>query len=116
MADTPPPDSEERVRVTAGRALRHLIVFQLKLAADAFRDLLLSPLSVVVFIIDALNKPAVEDSLYLRLMLMGRHSDRMINLFDEYTDTGEFRAEGGIHAAPDPGQDDTTESAGKPPQ
>ena len=116
MADTPPPNSEARVRVTAGRALRHLIVFQLKLAADAFRDLLLSPLSVVVFIIDALNKPVVEDSLYLRLMLMGRRSDRMINLFDEYTDTGEFRAESDIHAAPDPGKDDTTESSRRPPQ
>lgn len=115
MADQPPHDSDERVRVTAGRALRHLIVFQIKLAADALRDLLMSPLSVVVFVIDALTKPAVEDSLYLRLMLMGRRSDRVINLFDEYTDTGEFRAAGETPEASDPGRGDRADSPGEPP-
>ena len=84
-------EQAKKVHVTFRRALRHLIIFQVKLAADAFRDLLLSPLSVAVFLIDALTRPPVENSLYLRLMLLGRHSDRVINLFDEYTDTGEFK-------------------------
>lgn len=83
-----PEDS--KAQVTTSQALRHLIVFQLKLAADALRDLLMSPISVLVFIIDVIRKPALEDSLYLRLMLLGRKSDQLINLFDEHKDAGHF--------------------------
>ena len=83
-----PEDST--AKVTGNQALRHLVVFQLKLAADALRDLLLSPISVVVFVLDAIRKPALEDSLYLRLMLLGRQSDRLINLFDEHKDAGHY--------------------------
>jgi hypothetical protein len=83
-----PQDSKEQV--SSGQALRHLMVFQLKLAADAVRDLIMSPVSVMVFIIDVVRKPTLEDSLYLRLMLAGRRSDRTINLFDEYRDAGHF--------------------------
>lgn len=82
--------SQPGARVTRSRALRHVLVFQLKLAADAMRDFLLSPLSIAAFAIDALRKPKVEDSLYLRLMLLGRRSDHMINLFDDHRDSGEF--------------------------
>ena len=83
-----PEDS--KARVTFGPALWHLLVFQLKLGADAFRDLLMSPLSVAVFILDAIRKPALEDSLYLRLMVLGRRSDRYINLLDQHKDKGHF--------------------------
>jgi len=76
--------------VTSSRALRHLLIFQLKLMADAFRDLLLSPVSLFVFFVDAIRKPTLEDSLYLRLMLLGRKSDQIINLFDEHKDAGHF--------------------------
>jgi len=67
-----------------------VLVFQLKLGADAFRDFLLSPLSLVAFVIDAIRRPKVENSLYLRLMLIGRRSDRFINLFDDHRDGGQF--------------------------
>ena len=83
-----PQDSKEQV--SSGQALRHLMVFQLKLAADAARDLIMSPVSVLVFIIDVMRKPTLEDSLYLRLMLIGRRSDRTINLFDEHRDAGHY--------------------------
>ena len=85
-------DEQERPesRVSTATALRHVLVFQLKLAADALRDFLLSPLSIVAFALDVLRKPRVENSLYLRLMLVGRRSDRMINLFDDFRDSGEF--------------------------
>ena len=85
-------DDEARrgAQVTRLGAMRHVLVFQLKLAADALRDFFLSPLSIVAFAIDAVRRPRVEDSLYLRLMLLGRRSDRMINLFDEHRDAGEF--------------------------
>ena len=76
--------------ISARRALRHLVVFQLKLAMDALRDFALSPIGIVVFIIDAIRKPRVEDSLYLRLMRVGRQSDKIINLFDEYSEGGHY--------------------------
>ena len=82
--------NNSKAQVTTPHALRHLIVFQVKLGADALRDLLMSPVSVLVFLIDAIRKPALEDSLYLRLMLVGRKSDRVINLFDEHKDAGNF--------------------------
>ncbi|MEP5322213.1 hypothetical protein [Marinobacter alexandrii] len=83
-----PEDS--KAQVNFGRALKHLMVFQMKLAADAFRDLVMSPLSVLVFFVDWIRKPAVEDSFYVRLMVLGRKSDRYINLFDQYQNKGHF--------------------------
>ena len=64
---------------------RHLLVFQFKLFADAFRDFMFSPLSLAAFLYDAITRPNVRDSLSYKMMLMGRRSDRVINLFDEYT-------------------------------
>ncbi len=87
---------ESKAEVSTGQALRHLLVFQIKLLADAFRDLLLSPISVLVFAVDAIRKPAIEDSLYLRLMLIGRRSDQVINLFDEHKDAGNFTVDKAI--------------------
>ena len=43
-----------------------------------------------MYLIDAVRKPAVEDSLYLRLMVAGRHSDRIINLFDEHSEDDHY--------------------------
>ncbi|QFU77349.1 hypothetical protein EY643_17705 [Halioglobus maricola] len=85
-------------QVTFSKALRHLVVFQLKLGADALRDLLMSPLSILVFLIDAVRKPALEDSLYVQLMLLGRRSDRFINLFDEYEDKGHHTMDEAIES------------------
>ncbi len=87
---------ESKAKVSTGQAFRHLLVFQIKLLADAFRDLVLSPLSVLVFFLDALRKPALEDSLYLKLMLLGRRSDQIINLFDEHKDKGHFTVDEAI--------------------
>jgi hypothetical protein len=77
-------------RITGMTALRHLIRFQIKLAADALRDLVFSPLSIFVFVVDAVRKPALKDSLYLRLMVWGRRTDAAINLFDQYHDAGHY--------------------------
>ncbi len=72
------------------QAFRHLIFFQIKLFVDAFRDLLFSPISLLAFAYDALVRPPVKDSLSYKLTLAGRKTDRMINLFGEYTESGEF--------------------------
>ncbi len=79
-----------KAEVTTSQALRHVLVFQVKLMADALRDFMLSPISVVTFILDVLRKPSLEESYYLKLMLLGRRSDRLINLFDEHKDAGHY--------------------------
>lgn len=72
------------------KALKHLLVFQLKLLVDAVRDVLFSPISLLAFIYDAFVKPPVRDSMSHKMMLLGRRSDRVINLFNEYTSSGEY--------------------------
>ncbi len=79
--ETLPPNK----RLPRHKAVRHILVFQLKLLADAIRDLLFSPISFVAFLFDVVIRPPVKDSLSLRVMQMGRHTDKMINLFGEYT-------------------------------
>ena len=61
----------------------------------------MSPVSVVVFALDALRKPRLEDSLYLKLMLLGRKSDRVINLFDEHKDAGHFTVDQAVEELED---------------
>jgi hypothetical protein len=89
------PENSRAVVTTPG-AMRHLLVFQVKLLADALRDLVLSPVSVLVFIVDAIRKPPLKDSLYLKLMVWGRKSDRVINLFDEQKNAGHFTVDQAI--------------------
>ena len=79
-----------KAEVTTPQAVCHLLVFQVKLMVDAFRDLMMSPISLIVFVLDVIRKPDLEESFYLRLMLLGRKSDRLINLFDEHKDAGHF--------------------------
>ncbi len=83
------PPAEER-RLDRFVALRHVLVFQLKLAADALRDFVLSPLSLAAFALDALRQPPESKSYYLRLMRLGRRSDRMINLFGAQRSDSRF--------------------------
>ena len=80
----------------ATKAFRHVLVFQIKLFADAVRDLFLSPISMVVFLIDAIRRPLLKDSLTLKLMLAGRRSDRIINLFNEHSTSGEFTIDASV--------------------
>lgn len=94
-------DHDPEAVVPVSAALRHLLVFQLKLAADALRDFLLSPLSIAAFILDAFTKPKAKRSLYLRLMKLGRRSDRMINLFDEYHGSGKFTVDHAVDSIED---------------
>jgi|GEM_PF-316379 len=64
--------------------LRQLLVFQIKLYIDAARDLLMSPLSVVVFIIDAVQGNRGEKSLFESLLQFGRRTEKAINLFNQH--------------------------------
>jgi hypothetical protein len=61
--------------------LRDTLVFQVKLTLDAFRDVILSPISMLCVLIDLLNTKTVKKSLFYRLMGFGHRSDRWLNVF-----------------------------------
>ncbi len=71
-------------RMNAMKSLRCLVIFQLKLGADALRDLIMSPVSIIMFLLDLVLAPPEKDSHYEQLMQFGRKTDRWINLFDEH--------------------------------
>ncbi|MGI9286139.1 MAG: hypothetical protein ACR2P1_12185 [Pseudomonadales bacterium] len=75
------------------KSVRQLIVFQIKLTADALRDLLLSPISMGAVLLDFVLRLDEENSLFNRLMHYGVLSDEYINLFGQYhshTDSGNL--------------------------
>lgn len=79
-------------KVTAMKSLRALVMFQFKLFADAIRDLVMSPVSIIMFILDLIMAPAEKDSHYQQLMQFGRKTDRWINLFEEHCEPEESQA------------------------
>ena len=61
--------------------IRQAIVFQLKLSLDALRDILMSPVSIVLLIADIVISNNHQQSYFIRLMRLGKKSDDWINLF-----------------------------------
>jgi len=61
--------------------IRHVIVFQLKLGLDALRDILMSPVSIVLAVTDIMMANNHQQSYFIRLMRLGKKSDDWINLF-----------------------------------
>ncbi len=64
--------------------LRRLLVFQLKLGFDALRDILLSPLSIILTLIDLIEGKTGKDSHFEKLLQFGRKTERRINLFNQH--------------------------------
>ena len=81
----------EQRKVSAMKSLRCLVIFQLKLGADAIRDLVMSPVSIIMFILDLILRPNEKDSNYQQMMRFGRKTDRWINLFEEHYEPEENR-------------------------
>jgi hypothetical protein len=61
--------------------IRQAVVFQLKLGLDALRDILMSPVSIVLVITDIVMANSHQQSYFIRLMRLGEKSDHWINLF-----------------------------------
>lgn len=74
----------EEVKVVERHPLRNLLVFQFKLALDATRDLLLSPISFIVTLVDLIEGKKGSSSYFAKLMQLGRLSDNRINLFGQH--------------------------------
>ena len=60
---------------------RQGIVFQLKLGLDALRDILMSPISIVLVVTDIVMANNHQQSYFIRLMRLGKKTDHWINLF-----------------------------------
>ena len=64
--------------------MKRFLVFQFKLYVDAFRDLVLSALSLFGFTLDVVLMHEPEESLFDKVLGMGRRSERAINLFNQH--------------------------------
>ena len=63
---------------------RKFLVFQLKLYIDAFRDVFLSILSLLAFVLDIILLNQGPDSYFERVLAFGRRTEITINLFNQY--------------------------------
>jgi hypothetical protein len=63
---------------------KKLIIFQVKLALDAVRDLFLSPISFIFALIDIINNKTDEHSYFHKLMFLGGKTDVWLNLFSQH--------------------------------
>jgi hypothetical protein len=63
---------------------RNFLVFQLKLYIDAFRDVFLSILSLLAFVLDIILLNQGPDSYFERVLAFGRRTEATINLFNQY--------------------------------
>lgn len=64
--------------------LRDMCVFQFKLLLDSFRDLLLSPVSIVATFWGVITQPDDPGRYLRRVKHFGKRSDAWINLFGNY--------------------------------
>lgn len=64
--------------------LRRLLIFQLKLYIDAFRDFFLSLLSMAAFVLDVVLQSHGEGSWFESVLKFGRRTEKTINLFEQY--------------------------------
>jgi len=62
-----------------------MFVFQVKLAMDAVRDLLLSPVSIICGLVDIFKGHSLSKSYFHRLMTLGQQSDGWLNLFGKHS-------------------------------
>jgi len=69
--------------VTRWELIRDILVLQVKLAVDALRDLILSPLSLVAGVLDLLTGGQQPGRLFYPLLVAARRTEQLINLFGE---------------------------------
>ncbi|MGB5486502.1 MAG: hypothetical protein WBN06_03880 [Lysobacterales bacterium] len=67
-----------------GELIRNTVVFQLKLMADGFRDLILLPVSLIATIIGLLRGGDQPDREFQQVIQVGRDSEQWINLFGNH--------------------------------
>jgi len=74
-------ESMDNDKVSRGRILRDVLVFQAKLILDGFRDLLLVPVSLIAALVDLFDNSVAPGYHFYRVVRFGRHTDRWIDVF-----------------------------------
>ncbi|KGJ98409.1 hypothetical protein [Thalassotalea sp. ND16A] len=69
--------------------IRDMLVFQVKLAMDAIRDLFLSPVSIICGLVDILKGHSLSQSYFHKLMRFGHKTDSWLNLFGNHNTGAE---------------------------
>ena len=64
--------------------IRNTVVFQLKLMADGFRDLVLLPVSLIATLIGLLRGGDEPEREFLQVINVGRETEQWINLFGNH--------------------------------
>ncbi len=67
-----------------GELVRNTVVFQLKLMADGFRDLLLLPISLIASLIGFIRGGEEPQREFNQVIKFGRQSEQWIDLFDSH--------------------------------
>lgn len=67
-----------------GKLVRNTLVFQLKLMADGFRDLLLLPISLLASLIGLLRGGENPDREFKEVLELGKQSEQWIDLFGNH--------------------------------
>ena len=78
------PEVSETKPSQRGTLIRNTVVFQLKLMADGFRDLLLLPISLIAAIIGLLRGGDEPEREFNQVIEVGRDSEQWINLFGNH--------------------------------
>ena len=75
-----------------GELIRTAVVFQLKLMADGFRDLVLLPISLIATIIGLLRGGDEPERELNQILDLGRESEAWINLFGNHSEANNSHA------------------------
>jgi len=81
-----------------GALVREAFVFQLKLMADGFRDLVMLPISMIAAVIGLLRGGDEPGREFNQVLDVGRQSERWINLFGSHETQDDSRATASIDA------------------
>jgi hypothetical protein len=81
---------KEKNPPTRGQLLRHVLVFQFKLAMDGIRDVLLSPISLIAALAGIFTNHPDPSRFFNQLLQMGHRSDKWINLFNTHNEDSDF--------------------------
>jgi hypothetical protein len=78
--------------------IRNTVVFQVKLMADGFRDLVLVPVSLIASLIGLLRGGDEPDREFQQVIQVGRESEKWINLFGNHNEADDSHAVASIDA------------------
>ncbi len=90
MSESLPPISDlDATPVDRWQFFRDVLVFQVKLALDAMRDVILVPVSLGAALLDLVSSGERTGRSFYRVFAMGKRTDIWINLFDTYGNPDE---------------------------